>query len=201
MKKVIAYINWQQYAFGDEFKLPKTLCSTFWQTLFGVLMIPATIWGNIYNEILYKFNGFDRFDDYVDDRKINAWISMFTHVLILTLGPLFDHMLIESESNPVGWISRDSFFGAEFLLQYFIMLGLGITSLVFFIIVFGLVFLIIWFMFHISEYIQDRTVAVVDEAKYSDLPEEDSFSVKLVRLWLVIKNKICPIIDWEDIHK
>jgi hypothetical protein len=182
LKRVISYLNWQQYAMGSDlrYNLPKTLCSAFWATLFGVITLPFTWIGNVYNAIRYKFR-----IGYQEEGKVNMFISAVVHFLILVCAAAGDaFMFKEFGINPL----TSAFFEVNPFIFYLKALGIGVISMIVISIAAGLLIGAIFGIIYIVKHFTDQA------------DDEDTVVGKVTELISSTKNKYCPMIDWSDVE-
>jgi len=189
LKQIVSYINWQQFAMSDShYKLPKTLCSTFWLTLIGVITIPLTWIGNFWNLIRCRFR-----IGYQDNDKINFVAGAGINLVLVAFGKLLDIL-----AYPAYNIITEVEFLASPLLGYFKLIGsgllfcipFGITILLLYLFIAGIISIASW----ISNFFEDKNIG-------SKSDKDSNLIASTLKGMHSIKNKYCPIIEWDDVIK
>jgi hypothetical protein len=188
LKIMLAWFDWSNYGKGIDYKRPASICSLFWRTLFGLIMLPLSWLGHLYNII---FLG-DFKDEVCSDNKSTVYSSVMINILAPSIG-LFILSTIGLELETT-------------ILSYIYCIGVGILGIA---ILIGILFLVILITMSIGDlfnYIK-RSVTKKDIKFHVDSNGElietqrNGFLYNVGNVIKSFKNKYCLSISWDNIKK
>ncbi len=184
-KLLLAWFDWSNYGEGLDYKKPKTMCSLFWRTLFGLIALPFVYPTHIVN----LFFGNDFKDDVCSDNKVTMGLGLFIHIILLIFGgPFIDKIY---ETNPSNL--------SELGYYYITLIGLGLlVSIIICLIV--LIFLgIVILLAKIKEYIINKHEENALQYVTKDGDIIDGHKNKFLTKIMEYISKYCISISWDDI--
>lgn len=206
IKKFIAYILWQQYAnSSSQYFHPDNICQTFWLFLFGIILLPLTIYGNILNHILLvRKNDVPYLDgEYQSNMKASFFISFAITVVVFLTGLIIHRMSMNGEINffveyfdwynSLGYIHQILLMNIHGIIVSMIIIGIAIA----------LVFLLAFFSF-LLDLISQKIREYHYDKKFNNSVEKTKkssrFTQALIDTYSGIRNKYCKKINWDDIQ-
>lgn len=188
LKIMLAWFDWSNYGKGIDYKRPTTICPLFWRTLFGLIMLPLSWLGHLYNII---FLG-DFKDEVCSDKKSTIYPSVMVNISSLLLGILILSTIGLKLENTI--------------LSYIYCIGVGILGIA---ILIGILFLVVIIVISIGDlfnYIK-RSLNKKDVKFHVDSDGElietqrNEFLYNVGNVIKSFKNKYCLSISWDNIKK
>lgn len=181
MKTILAWLDWSSHCMRHSYTFPTTLCSLAWRTFFNIILLPLTYMTHLWNLFQNKRNF--RLE-HPTNSKIDMWNGTLIHFVIGGLGFILSFTIIE-RGLELNWFHL----AEPILLIYIKIMGIGLLGLIAIIIptlvIVGIVQSLIYLY---KKYIYKN--------KYKQISIEPNINEKI---YLAIKDKYCPIIDWSDV--
>lgn len=181
IKTLIAWLDWSTYCTNDSdirYKFPTNLCNTFWRSLLSITLFLPLWFNHLWNLIVVNNKESFR-KEKTHNLKLNYMYTGGIYMLIL-----FGFVgYMEFDNEYFDFIKKSD----SLILSYFKSLGLGLISIIIILIIVTLVILAIYYILVVPyRYIFKKS-------SKSKVSENINLVVDSV------KNKYCPIIDWEEI--